>query len=103
MAERSRLFQNIRFIVRPGPKKLKILFVALILACTVALVALSMVRGCIRQQTQEVLDQAAVLEHENAELAEKAEDLGTGSSIKDIAREELGMVDPGTVIIDPKS
>ena len=38
-----------------------------------------------------------------AELAEKADDLGTGSSIRDIAREELGMVDPGTVIIDPKS
>lgn len=103
MAERSKPFQNIRFIVRPGPKKLKILFVALILACTVALVALSMVRGSIRQRTQEALDQAAALEHENAELAEKADDLGTGSSIKDIAREELGMVDPGTVIIDPKS
>ena len=103
MAERSKPFQNIRFIVRPGPKKLKILFVALILACAVALVALSMVRGSIRQRTQEVLDQAAALEHENAELAEKADDLGTGSSIKDIAREELGMVEPGTVIIDPKS
>ena len=103
MAERSRPFQNIRFIVRPGPKKLKILFVALILACAVALVALGMVRGSIRQRTQEALDQAAALEHENAELAEKAGDLGTGSSIKDIAREELGMVDPGTVIIDPKS
>ena len=103
MAERSRPFQNIRFIVRPGPKKLKILFVALILACTVALVALSMVRGGIRQRTQEALDQAAALEHENAELAEKADDLGTGSSIRDIAREELGMVDPGTVIIDPNS
>ena len=103
MAERSKPFQNIRFIVRPGPKKLKILFVALILVCAVALVALGMVRGSIRQRTQEVLDQAAVLEHENAELAEKADDLGTGSSIKDIAREELGMVDPGTIIIDPKS
>ena len=103
MAERSKPFQNIRFIVRPGPKKLKILFVALILACAVALVALGMVRGSIRQRTQEVLDQAAVLEHENAELAEKTDDLGTGGSSKDIAREELGMVDPGTVIIDPKS
>ena len=103
MAERFKPLHNIRFIVRPGPKKLKILFVALILACAVALVALSMVRGSIRQRTQEVLDQAAVLEHENAELAEKADDLGTGSSIKDIAREELGMVDPGTIIIDPKS
>ena len=103
MAERSKLFQNIRFIVRPGPKKLKILFVALILACAVALVALGMVRCSIRQRTQEALDQAAALEHENAELAEKADDLGTGSSIKDIAREELGMVDPGTIIIDPKS
>ena len=103
MAERFKPLHNIRFIVRPGPKKLKILVLALILACTVALVALGMVRSRIQQQTQAALDQAAVLEHENAELAEKADDLGTGSSIKDIAREELGMVEPGTVIIDPNS
>ena len=103
MAERFTSSRNIRFIVRPGPKKLKILLLVLILACALALAALGVVRGRILQQTQDALSQAATLEHENADLAEKIDDLGTGSSIKDIAREELGMVNPDTVIIDPNS
>ena len=103
MAERFKSFRNIRFIVRPGPKKLKILLFVLILTCTVAMVALGVVRSRIRQQTQEALDQAAALEHENAELVEKIDALGSGSSIKDIAKEELEMVNPDTIIIDPNS
>ena len=102
MAERTNPFRNIRFIVRPGPRKLKILLFALILACTAALIALGMVRGRIQQQTQAALDQAAALEQENAELSEKKENLDS-SSIKEIAKEELGLVDPGTIIIDPNS
>lgn len=102
MAERSNPFRNIRFIVRPGPRKLKILFLALILACTAALVALGVVRGRIQQQTQAALEQAAALEQENKELIEKQEKLGTNSSIKDIARDELGLVDPDTILIDPE-
>ena len=102
MAERVNPFRNIRFIVRPGPRKLKILLFALILACTAALIALGVVRGRIQQQTQAALDQAAALEQENAELSEKKENLDS-SSIKEIAKEELGLVDPGTIIIDPNS
>ena len=103
MAERNTPFGKIRFIVRPGPKKLKILFTVLILTCALALIAIGVVRGRIRQQTQSVLDQAAALEQENADLTEKKDNLGTNSSIRDIAREELGLVDPDTIIIDPNS
>lgn len=103
MAERANPFRNIRFIVRPGPRKLKIILAALILACAAALVALGMVQNRIHQQTQAVLDQAAALEQENAELTEKKESLGSSSSIKEIAKEELGLVDPDTIIFDPNS
>ena len=103
MAERANPFRNIKFIVRPGPRKLKILLFALILACAAALIALGVVRGRIQQQTKEALDQAATLEQENAELAEKKEELGTSSSIRDIAKEELGLVEPDTIIIEPNS
>lgn len=103
MAERANPFRNIRFIVRPGPRKLKIILAALILACAAALVALGMVQNRIHQQTQAVLDQAAALEQENTELTEKKENLGSSSSIKEIAKEELGLVDPDTIIFDPNS
>ena len=103
MAERANPFRNIRLIVRPGPRKLKIMFIILILACVAALTALGIVRSHIQQKTQSALDQAAVLEQENNELTEKKENLGSSSSIKDIAREELDLVDPDTIIIEPNS
>lgn len=103
MAERVNPFRNIRFIVRPGPRKLKFLLAALILACAAALVALGVVQNQIQQQTQTALDQAAALEQQNAELTQKKENLGSSSSIREIAKEELGLVDPGTIILDPNS
>ena len=103
MADRKNPFRNIRFIVRPAPRKLKIIVAALILVCAAALAALGIVHNHIQQKTQSVLDQAAVLEQENKELIEKKEALGTSSSIRDIAREELDLVDPDTIIIEPNS
>ena len=103
MADRANPFRNIRFITRPGPRKLKIVFIALILACAAALTALGVVRSHIQQQTQAALDQAAALEQENAELVEKKEELGSSGSIRDIAKEELGLVEPDAVIIEPNS
>ena len=104
MAERKNPMRKIQLIVRPSPRKLKILFILLILACLTALGALGAVHHRIRQQTQAALDQAAVLEQDNKELTEKKEALGTSSSsIRDIAREELDLVDPDTIIIEPNS
>ena len=103
MAERTNPFRNIRFIVQPGPRKLKIILIALILACTAALITVGVIRGRIQQQTQAALDQAAALEQENADLVEKKENLGSSSSIRDIAKEELDMGDPNTIIIEPNS
>lgn len=102
MAERTNPLRNIQFVLRPSPRELKILFIALILACTAALAALGLVRSRIQQQTQAALDQAAVLERENAELSQMDGELDA-SDIRQIAKEELGLVDPDTIILDPIS
>ena len=94
---------NIRVVLRPGPKKLKIVLILLILASLVTLGALGVVLHRIESQTQAALDQASELEHENAELADKIGNIGSSSVIQDIAQEELGLVDPDTVIINPNS
>lgn len=103
MEQRTNPFRSIRIIPRPGPRKLKIIIAALLLACSVALIALGVVHSRIQQKTRDVLDQAAALEQENADLADKTENLGSSSIIKEIARDELGLVDPGTILIDPNS
>lgn len=103
MAERKNPFRNIKVIVRPGTRKLKIALILLLLISAAALVALGVVSSRIRQQTQSLLDQAAELEYENAELTDKTEKLGTDDGIRQIAQDELGLVDPDTVILDPNS
>ena len=103
MEQRTNPFRSIRVIPRPGPRKLKIIIAALLLACSVALIALGVVHSRIQQKTRDALDQAAALEQENADLADKTENLGSSSVIKEIARDELGLVDPGTILIDPNS
>lgn len=103
MAQRQNPFRNVKVVLRPGPKKLKIVLILLILASLATLVALGVVRSRIEQQTQAALDQAAELEHENAELADKIGNMGSSTVIEEIAREELGLVNPDTVIINPNS
>lgn len=46
-------------------------------------------------------EQAAALEQENGKLETQIQGLGSVDSVEQIARDELGLVDPDTVIIDP--
>ncbi len=91
-----------KIVLRPGTPALKILTVVLILFSLAALVALNWVRGGLEDLTEEKRRQAMALEQENGDLREKNENLGSADSVRDIAREELGMVNPDSVIIGEK-
>lgn len=101
MTQRQNPFRDARVVIRPGPRKLKIVLALLILVSLITLVSLGVVLRSIESRTQAALDQAAGLEHENAELEDKTKNVDSNSVIEDIAQEELGLVDPDTVIIDP--
>ena len=81
---------------------LKILVIVLILLCSVALVALGWYGGGIREQIRELKAAAAAPEQDNRELEEKIDNLGSVQSDREIAREELGLVDPATIVIQPE-
>ena len=53
-------------------------------------------------ETENLRDKAVELEEANADLQQRTEDIGSVQSVKDIANEELGLVDPNTVIITPQ-
>ena len=91
-----------KLVLVPGTKAMKVLAGLVVLFSIVALVALSWVRGSIQGLTEEKRQQASALEQENAELKEKKAQLGSSDSVRDIAQEELGMVDPDTVIVGEK-
>jgi cell division protein FtsL len=45
--------------------------------------------------------EAAALEFENAQLTEKTENISTVQGVEQIAQEDLEMVSPDTILIDP--
>ena len=90
-----------KVVVRPAPMLLKIAVCLLIVFSMAALLALRWVHNGIRQETQNLTQEAAAAQAENAELTEKIGALGSVQSVKDIARDELDLVDPDTVVINP--
>ena len=91
-----------KVIFRSGSVALKIVVMVLIVFSMAALTALAWVRGSIRSQVEHLRREAAALEQENRELQEKIDGLGSVQSVQDIAREELGLVNPNTIVIQPE-
>lgn len=92
---------NIQLEIRPSSPILKVVVIVLIVFSMAALLSLTWVRGSIQSRTDEMRAEAAALEHENAVLNEKISRLDSVESVREIAREELGLVDPNTMVLDP--
>lgn len=103
MGERKNPFKHVKVVVRPSTPALKIIVIVVILLSMVALVSLSFVRSSIQARTRDLQEQAAELEYENEVLGDKIANLDSEQSIQEIAEEELDLVRPDTVIIEPTS
>ena len=103
MKERTKTIRNVQFVFRPSSALLKIVVIVLIVFSTAALIALSWVRQSIQVQTEDLRQEAMALEQENKDLENKIGSLGSVQSVEEIAQEELGMVKPDTIIINPNS
>lgn len=93
---------KVKIRLRPAPAALKIALIALIVFSVCALVALRWVHNGIVEATAEKQQQAAALEGTNADLQERIDKAGSVQGIQDIARDELGLVNPDTVLIQPE-
>ena len=102
MAQKQNPLKNVKVEVRPASPVLKVVLIMLIVCSMAALVALRWVHNGILQKTDEMKSEAAAVEFANEELIEKTENLGSVQSIQDIAQEELGLVDPDTILIYPE-
>ena len=101
MAENKKPFRNVQVKVRRGKPLTKILVIVAIALTTVALITLRWVQSDIEAETQRMKEEAAQLIEENAELDDKIHGLGSVDSVTDIAKSELDLVDPDTVVIHP--
>lgn len=96
----QRFFQRFQIKLQRTYPLTKVVVAAAIVLSAVTLVTM---RTC-QQENQQKLDnlyaQAAALEEENAGLEARIDNIGTVESIRQIAAEELGMVDPDSIIFD---
>lgn len=100
MAEKANPFSRIQIEYRRSSPLTKIVAVVAIALSMVALITLRLAQNDIEDQTNDMKSEAAYLEQENAELERKISELGSVNSVEEIAEEELGLIDPDTVIID---
>ena len=94
-------FQRIRLVYRRSSLLLKILILVTIVCSAAALLALRLAVGNYQQQSQVLQSQAAQLQQKNEELTQHIAELGTKASIRRIATEELGLVDPNALFFSP--
>lgn len=96
MAQSSR----IQLIARRSSPITKIVASLAIVLSITALIALHWTRRDLEKRTDAMRAEAAGLEAENADLTDRIDALGSVSSVKQIAEEELALVDPDTVVIE---
>ena len=78
----------------------KVVIAAAIVLSSLTLLSLRLVQQETEQTLTDLRRQAAVLDQSNDELREDIDALGTTDSIREIAQQELGLVDPDTIIFE---
>lgn len=100
MSKIQDLLNNYTLVYQPTSPLLKAVVTVTIALCTVTLIALRLTQWENAQDLALLRTQAAAMEQENAELSERIEALGTVDSYRQIAAEQLGLVDPETIVFE---
>lgn len=100
MDEIREFFSRIKLVRMRTPNLVKVILILVIVFCMLSLIGLRIATADLKNRTESLTDEAAALSSANDELEGKIADKGTLQSVIDIAREILGLVEPGTVIIE---
>ncbi len=98
----TKFLKRIRLVYRRSSTLTKAVVLSAVVLSMTALIALQLSISAAQQRTQDLANQAAQYEHQNGQLEDKIDDLGSADSVEQIAKDELGLVDPDTVIIEDK-
>ena len=102
MTKRKNPFNRVRLVYRRSKPLTKLVVAVAIVLSMAALITLRLAQDRIEAQTNDMLAEAARLEQENQELQDKIDTMDTVEGVVDIAQEELGLVEPDTIIIKPE-
>lgn len=96
------ILKRTRLVYRRSAPAVRGVMLCAIALSMAAVLTLNLTVAAAQERADALREQAAQLEESNRQLEESISALGSSESVKDIAREELGLVDPDTVIIEPK-
>ena len=94
--------RRIKLVFRRSRPLIKVVALCAVVFSTLALLTITSAILDSRARSDALYSQAAALEQANEELAQSIDGLDSVQGIRSIAENELGLVDPGTVIIDVK-
>lgn len=102
MKKLLKALRRVRLVIQPSSPAIKVVALCAVVFSMLALLTIQSVILDGRAQNAALAEQAAQLELENQELQQYIDELGTVQSVQRIAEEELGLVDPDTIIITPQ-
>ena len=101
MAVKRNPLARIRLVYRRSSTLLKCVVLTAIVVSTICLLALRGALVQVQEKTDALRSEAAELEQRNKRLEQYVSGIGTVEGIKNIAYDQLGLVDPDTVIFLP--
>jgi len=102
MAKVMDMLKRVRLVFRRSSTLTKTVILSAGALAMAALLTLNLTIDATRQKTEDLRDQAAQLEQENSKLENNIDGLGSLEGVEQIAKDELGLVDPDTVIMKPE-
>lgn len=85
---------------QPPQVWVKLTVLLVIVICTIALLGCHVFIAKLKEENRYLQQQAMELEEENKNLQSYIDNQGTDEGVKDVAKDQLGMVDPDTIIYD---
>ena len=90
-----------RVIIRPSSILTRVVITATIVLSIAALLTLRTTQASADARVEDLKSQAAQQKQENDRLEQNIDNLGSLDSVEQIAKDELGLVNPDSVVITP--
>ncbi len=98
-----KLLSQIKLVNKPSSRMTKVAVCAAIALSVVALLVLHSAALDAQAKADAWREKAQQLEQENDRLQAQIDSLGSSDSVEQIAKDELGLVDPDTIVIQPEN
>ena len=98
-----KMARRFKLKIKRSSRSTKIAVCGAIVVSVISLLALHASTQDAQAQVEAWKTKAQQLEQEKNRLEDKIANLGTLEGIKDIAQDELGLVDPDSVILEPEN